>query len=117
MMEKSVEQAWLSALLALFCQQKALVPGQVDVTTFRVLAELARVKNLRILNALEVYLVQGVPRERACSLYDVDGSYFSRRLSALNRVFQLTEILKVSQENTALAGQIQEGTHDTQSGT
>ncbi|EAU6886212.1 hypothetical protein F7396_20100 [Salmonella enterica] len=115
MVEKSVEQAWLSALLSLFCQQRGLVPGTVDVTTFRVLTELARVKNPRISNALEVYLVQGMPREQACAMYGVDNSYFSRRLSVLNRVWQLTELLKVNQENTVEASELQGKGHDAQS--
>ncbi|EGO0706236.1 hypothetical protein ITK37_004637 [Salmonella enterica] len=116
-MEKSEEQAWLRALLSLFCQQKTLVPGEVDITTFRVLAELARMRNPRIVNALEVYLVQGESREHACSMYGVDSSYFSRRLMALNRVWQLTELLKIDQNKIAGIGGTRDVKHDEQSET
>ncbi|WP_079843297.1 PapB/FocB family fimbrial expression transcriptional regulator, partial [Salmonella enterica] len=105
--------AWLSAVISLFCQSGGLVPGKVGITMFRVLAELARMKNPRILNALEVYLVQGLPREHACSMYGVDGSYFSRQLMALNRVWKLTEILRMDQGMIASAGETQEEKHDS----
>ncbi|EMK1730660.1 hypothetical protein V8N76_003943 [Salmonella enterica] len=111
---KSVNEAWLSAVMSLFCQHKGLVPGEVSVTTFRVLAELARMKNPRILNALEVYLVQGLSREHVCSMYGVDGSYFSRRLMALNRVWQLTEILRMDQNMAVSTDEKQEKKHDSQ---
>ncbi|EAO1992406.1 hypothetical protein E0G79_21780 [Salmonella enterica] len=112
--EKTENDAWLNAVTSLLCQRGGLVPGLVGVTTFRVLADLARVKTPRILNALEVHLVQGLSREQACSMYGVDGGYFSRRLKALNRVWQLTEILRMEQKMIAGVGETQGKMHDSQ---
>ncbi|EDV1506051.1 hypothetical protein ZQ34_003992 [Salmonella enterica subsp. salamae] len=112
-MDKQVDQAWLEALLALFCQWCALVPGDVNSTTFRILAELARVRNGRILNAMEVHLVQGWTRGKASAMYGVSPGYFSRRVADLNRVWQLTEILRMNRESTGPGGESQGGNHDT----
>ncbi|HCM1959214.1 TPA: hypothetical protein N3A34_003350 [Salmonella enterica subsp. houtenae serovar 43:z4,z23:-] len=109
MMDKYVDQAWLEALLALFCQQRALAPGEVSSTTFRVLAELGRVRNVRVLNAMEAHLVQGWTREEASTMYGVSPSYFSRRLADLNRVWQLTEILRMNRENAPRGDEPQRG--------
>lgn len=108
-MDKQVDQAWLEALLTLFCQQRALVPGEVSPTMFRVLVELARVRNGRILNAMEAHLVQGWTREKASAMYGVSSSYFSRRLADLNRVWQLTEILRMNRENAPQGDEPQGG--------
>ncbi|HGJ4005744.1 PapB/FocB family fimbrial expression transcriptional regulator [Salmonella enterica] len=113
MIDKQVDQAWLEALLALFCQQRALVPGEVPSATFRVLVELGRVRNSRILNAMEAHLVQGWAREEASAMYGVSPGYLSRRLADLNRVWQLTEILRMNRENTTQGGEPQGGNHDT----
>lgn len=112
-MDKQVDQAWLDALLALFCQQRALSPGEVSPTTFRVLAELGRVRNGRILNAMEAHLVQGWTREEAGAMYGVSPGYLSRRLADLNRVWQLTEILRMNRENAVQGGETQGENHDT----
>lgn len=45
MTDKLVDPAWLDALLSLFCQQRALTAGQLNATTFRVLAELGRMRH------------------------------------------------------------------------
>ncbi|EFM0752308.1 PapB/FocB family fimbrial expression transcriptional regulator [Citrobacter sedlakii] len=112
-MDKPVDKAWLDALLSLFCQQRMLMPGQLNGTAFRVLAELGRIRNDRILNAMEAHLVQGWAREDACSTYGVNPAYFSRRVTELNRVWQLTEILRVSREKTVMTAMDEQGdTHD-----
>lgn len=108
-MDKQVDQAWLEALLALFCRQRALVPGEMSPTTFRVLAELGRVRNGRILNAMEAHLVQGWTREKASAMYGVSPGYFSHRLADLNRVWQLTEILRMNRESAPQGGESQGG--------
>lgn len=114
-MDKPVDPAWLDALLSLFSQQRTLLPGQINATSFRVLAELGRVRNGRMLNALEAHLVQGWSREEACGMYGVNSGYMSRRLAELNRVWQLTEFLRVSRESAPLAGcdEIQGEKHET----
>ncbi|EAB9073277.1 hypothetical protein DUQ64_21290 [Salmonella enterica subsp. enterica] len=104
MMDKQVDPAWLDALLSLFSQQRTLTPGQLNATAFRVLAELGRVRNGRMLNALEAHLVQGWSREEDCAMYGVNSGYMSRRLTELNRVWQLTEFLRVSRESDPRAG-------------
>lgn len=91
-----MDELYENTLMALFCHERGLIVGQVNRTVFCVLAELARIRNIRILRALEAHLVHGWPREKACSMYGVNVTYFSRRLSALNHVWQLTEILKVA---------------------
>lgn len=111
-MDKQVDQAWLEALLALFCQQRALAPGEVTPTMFRVLTELGRVRNGRILNAMEAHLVQGWTREEASAMYGVSPGYLSRRLADLNRVWQLTEILRMNRENVVQGDEPQGGKND-----
>lgn len=113
MTDKLVDPAWLDALLSLFCQQRALTAGQLNATTFRVLAELGRMRNERILKAMEAHLVQGWTREEACAMYGVNNSYFSRRLADVNRVWQLTEILRVNRENSSQDGPLQGEKNDT----
>ncbi|EBF0843291.1 hypothetical protein ZP13_24810 [Salmonella enterica subsp. enterica] len=114
MMDKPVDQAWLDALLSLLCQQRTLAAGQLNTTTFRVLAELGRVRNARILKAMEAHLVEGWTREASCAMYGVNNSYFSRRLADFNRVWQLTELLRMKQENgTQGDGVLQGENHDT----
>lgn len=113
MMDKQVDQTWLEALRVLFCQQSALVPGEMTPTTFRVLTELGRVRHGRILNAMEAHLVQGWTREKASAMYGVSPGYLSRRLADLNRVWQLTEILRINRENARQGEEIQGRNHDT----
>lgn len=71
-----VNEAWLSAVISLFCKRSGLVQVLVGVTTLWVRAWLTRVKSSRILNAPEVYLVQGLYRGYTCSMYGVDNRYF-----------------------------------------
>ncbi|EBS3707162.1 hypothetical protein EHB58_24005 [Salmonella enterica subsp. enterica serovar Hull] len=113
MVDKQVDQTWLEALLSLFCQQRLLPPGKVTPTMFRVLAELGRMRNIRILNAMEAHLVKGWTREKVSSMYNVSSGYLSRQLADMNRVWQLTEILRMNMEHAPLASKNQGEKNDT----
>lgn len=86
--------AWLSALLALSGPGMGLQAGKVNAISFHILAELSRVRNPRMLSALEMHLVRGAEREVACTRYSVNSGNFSRKLAGINRVWQLTEALR-----------------------
>ncbi|EAX4124290.1 hypothetical protein LDR49_003829 [Salmonella enterica] len=104
--------AWLSALLSLSGPATGLQPGGLGVITFHILADLARIRNPRMLNALEAHLVQGWTRERACSMYGVNVSNFSRRVAGMNRTWQLTEALRTVNEKRVQLSPLKENTSD-----
>ncbi|EFY5236030.1 hypothetical protein ABVX93_003737 [Escherichia coli] len=85
---------WFGALLSLSGPVAGLIPGEVDIATFHILADLARIRNPGMLNALEEYLVHGQGREKVCAEYGVNTINFTRRLAAINRAWFLTEALR-----------------------
>ncbi|EBV0313658.1 hypothetical protein EBK54_24640 [Salmonella enterica subsp. enterica] len=93
-MDDGRDLAWLSALLALSGPGAGLHAGEMNTISFYILAELSRVRNPRMLSALEMHLVQGSEREVACTRYGVNPGNFSRKLAGINRVWQLTEALR-----------------------
>lgn len=84
----------LSSLVPFFCQLNGPGQGELNREAFWVLAELGRLKNPRVLNALEAYLVQGRDRDWACGMYGVSVSYFAQRLKVIHRAWMLTEVLR-----------------------
>ncbi|EDX5597966.1 helix-turn-helix transcriptional regulator [Salmonella enterica subsp. enterica serovar Saintpaul] len=62
--KETANLAWLSALLSLSGPSAGLQAGSLGVITFHILADLARIRNPRMLNALEMHLVQGWTRDR-----------------------------------------------------
>ncbi|EAO1992768.1 hypothetical protein AAYR83_003395 [Salmonella enterica] len=110
--KETANLAWLSALLSLSGPSAGLQAGSLGVITFHILADLARIRNPRMLNALEMHLVQGWTRERACSMYGVNVSNFSRRIAVVNRTWQLTEALKTVDEKLNVSTDAQEGKNE-----
>lgn len=83
-----------SSLIPFFCQFNGPGQGEMKQDEFWVLAELGRLKNPRVLNALEAYLVHGRDRDWACGMYGISVSYFSQRLKVIHRTWMLTEVLR-----------------------
>ncbi|EAR6709747.1 hypothetical protein EWN99_24120 [Salmonella enterica] len=99
-MNDGYDLTWLSALLALSGPDAGLHAGEVNTISFHILAELSRVRNPRMLSALEMHLVQGSNRDAACTRYGVNAGNFSRKLAGINRVWQLTEVLRVMDDKS-----------------
>lgn len=71
-------------------KNKALMPGDVSETFFRVLVELSALHSEKIINALHDYLVSGDSRKDSCERYGASISYFS---VALGRLFYVNQLV------------------------
>ncbi|MBA5809908.1 transcriptional regulator, partial [Morganella morganii] len=72
-----------------------LIQGQMDKIEFCLLMTLTSINNIKIINALEAYLVLNQDRAVACRRFGVNPGYFSRRLKVVTRVYQLVGALKL----------------------
>lgn len=96
MVELEEECAEVERLLSLLGQSEGpvLSAGSFSRSGFWVLSELARMRNARVADALEAYLVLGWTRGEACHQYGISVSYFTQRLKVMERAWRLCQFLR-----------------------
>lgn len=79
--------------ILLFNNDVNIKPGDIDRVGFRILMELCRIDNPRIVNALEAYFVDGISQSEIILNHDVSAGYLSQRIRYVKRVYKLIGIM------------------------
>ncbi|EBD6270327.1 transcriptional regulator [Salmonella enterica] len=63
-----------------------LLPGQVHIEHFRLLADISHINSERILLALELFLVKGLTRQQACNMAGISQSCLSVKVRQMQDI-------------------------------